>query len=46
MEDLSRIYFHAKMISGDNVVELPREYWETVDVEPRKDLIYQDKIFD
>lgn len=46
MEDLSRIYFHAIMIGGDKIVELPREYWETVDVETRKDLIYQDEIFD
>ena len=46
MEDLSKIYFHARMISGDKLVELPDEYWKTVDVETRKDLIYQDKIFD
>ena len=46
MEDLSRIYFHARLIGGDKVVELPREYWETIDVETRKDLIYQDRIFD
>ena len=46
MEDLSRIYFHARMIDPDNIVELPREYWETVNVETRKDLIYQDEIFD
>ncbi len=46
MEDLSRINFHARIISGDKIVELPDKYWETVDVEPRKDLIYQDEIFD
>jgi L-fuculose-phosphate aldolase len=46
IEDLSKIYYHAKMIDGENVVELPEEYWTDVTIETRKDLIYHDEIFD
>jgi L-fuculose-phosphate aldolase len=46
IEDLSKIYFHAKMIDKENIVELPARYWKEVTVKARKDLIYHDEIFD
>ncbi len=46
MEDLSKVYFHARLIGGGKVVELPEGYWTDVKVETRKNLIYHDEIFD
>jgi len=46
IEDLSKIYFHAKLIDKGNVIELPDNYWTEVNIETRKDLIYHDEIFD
>ena len=45
IEDLSKIYFHAKIIDKGKVNELPKEYWSEVNIETRKDLIYHDEIF-
>lgn len=45
IEDLSKIYFHAKIINNGKVIELPEEYWTEVNIETRKDLIYHDEIF-
>jgi len=46
IEDLSKIYFHALVIGGGEVIELPKAYWTEVTVETRKRLIYHDEIFD
>jgi L-fuculose-phosphate aldolase len=46
MEDLAKIYYHARMIDSGRVFELPKEYWTEVSIETRKNLIYHDEIFD
>jgi L-fuculose-phosphate aldolase len=46
MEDLSKIYYHAMMIGGGKVVELPKDYWTEIAIETRKDLIYHDEVLD
>lgn len=46
LETLSQTYYYAQTIAGATIVRLPSEYWTDVAIEPRKDLIYQDEIFD
>lgn len=46
IEDLSKIYFHAKLIDKGHIIELPDGYWTEVNIETRKNLIYHDEIFD
>jgi len=46
IEDLSKIYYHSMIIGNGEVVELPKAYWTDVQIEPRKDLIYNDEVLD
>ncbi len=47
IENTSKLYYYARMISaGNDVVEIPKDYWTGANVEPRQGLIYHDEIFD
>jgi len=46
LEALSITYYHARIIGQGAVEQLPERYWTEVNIETRKNLIYQDEIFD
>jgi L-fuculose-phosphate aldolase len=46
IEYLSKLYYQAISIDGGKIIEIPKDYWTRVHIEPRSSLIYHDEIFD